>query len=214
MGSVNFWSSKMSSSYDFHVMWSRWMINWNALIWQNWPWPANTTCVMVTRSPRHNGQWAWAPAWPLIWIRTTCRLIITPPPTLPYRIMGYLWGSPSPEPPYIGEKDMYSLSRVLVPIALEITKNAGLSRCFLGKSSQDYAPKFPLFRENGNTHMRPPYAFEWGGGGVGGGYNRPTFSFCQNLINVTSPQIKYLGIKYARCCIWKFAIRNFFSDWE
>ena len=69
-----------------------------------------------------------------------------PPAPYSHRIREYYARSPSPEPPYIGEK-IYPLFQVLVTNGYY--KNHSLSRGFLGMG----------------TCMRPPYAFEWGGGG-------------------------------------------------
>ena len=97
----------------------------------------------------------------------------TPPPPpiesgVPYRTYARSPSpGPPPPPPISGGKDMYLLSRVLVTIG-KLHKTPSFPG-FLGKSSQDYTKKnTPLSRANGNT-IWPPYAFEWGGGGLGPG---------------------------------------------
>ena len=92
-------------------------------------------------------------------VHTKKSCIATPP--VPYNRGGggtYAC-SPSPEPPYLGKKDIPLISGIGYHWQWQKTPTF-LS--FLGKSSRDYSQKYPLSRENGNTHAAPLHAFEWG----------------------------------------------------
>ena len=70
--------------------------------------------------------------------------------------------------PPISEKDIqgYTPLHLGYWLPLAITKTHPFPG-FRGKSSRDEGQKIPPFPEKMGTHMRPPFAFEWGGGGPG-----------------------------------------------
>ena len=91
------------------------------------------------------------------------------PPPPPIKLRGTYVRFPSPNPHIPGGGGIFPYLGYWLPLAI-ITKTSPVLG-FLGKSSWDYAPKYPLSAENGNTHVASLYAFECvcvcGGGGGG-----------------------------------------------